>query len=144
MGLIFLKLFPNYSQKVVETLKKHPAKSGLFGFAALILTPFAVVVIAITIIGFPIAMILLTAYFVYLYLAKLFLVLWTGQYLLKRAGSKQSAYMTYFLGLIAFTVITLLPIVGGILKLSALLIGLGAMVTTCKANYLEAKSKKLV
>lgn len=144
VGLLFLKLFPNYSQKVLEAFISHPAKSGLLGFTALILTPFAVALAAITIIGIPIAIILLVTYFIYLYLAKLFVVLWTGQYLLNRANSKQSAYMTYFLGLIAFTVITLLPIVGGIVKLLALLIGFGAMITTCKSSYLEARSKKIV
>lgn len=143
IGLLILKLFPNYSMNTVAKLKEKTWKSLGIGTLALFVTPIAAFFAMITIIGFPVGLITLLIYFVYLYMSRIFLMLWAGQFLMDKVSKKKNIYGAFLLGLIAYSVVTLIPVVGGFVKFFTLTFSLGAMVLNCKDTYKKALESKI-
>ncbi|MGD8744099.1 MAG: polymer-forming cytoskeletal protein [Candidatus Woesebacteria bacterium] len=139
IGLLMIKLFPKYSNDVVETLEGSTWRSFFLGLAILFGLPFALIILFITVIGIPIALILFAFYLIYIYLAKIFVMLWAGKYLSEKIDKKLSPNATFTLGLVAYIALSIVPYVGGIVRFSSLLAGLGAMTITCKNLYSSNK-----
>ena len=143
-GLILLRLFPKFSLKVTDTLSKRTWASLGWGLLTLVGFPVVFVIGLLTIVGAPIALILLAFYLIYIYVSKMFILLWAGNYLSSKIDRKMSVYGAFILGLVAYTVVGLVPFVGGFVRLFTLLFGLGALVLTCRKTYNEALKKGLV
>ncbi|MBN1168676.1 hypothetical protein JXA63_02180 [Candidatus Woesebacteria bacterium] len=143
VGLLMTKLFPNYSQKVVTRLKESPWKSLGVGFLLLIAVPLAAIIAMITVVGIRISLIALALYSIFLYVSKVFVILWAGEFLMSKISKKNNAYGSFTLGLIAYFVVTLLPVIGGLIKFFTLLFSLGAMMITCKETYKKALESKI-
>ena len=141
IGLILLNLFPGFVGKVAATLEKSPWKSLGKGFLLVFLTPLALVILMLTIIGFPIALILFALYFVALYLAKVFVFFWAGK---KIVSGKTSDNWAYALGVLVFFLVSLIPFAAGFVKLFVLLFGLGALTVSIKKFYKEARAKQAI
>jgi cytoskeletal protein CcmA (bactofilin family) len=144
VAFLLAHFYPKFSQNTVTTLKSNPWKSLLVGILAVIATPIIVVLLMITVIGIPLGLMLLAVYFIYLYLAKFAVVLWAGMELAKRVSKKVSIYWSLILGVAVYYVVTLIPNLGGLIKLFVFLFGLGAMLIACKNFYFEEKKKGLV
>lgn len=141
LGLILLNLFPKFTRTVAATLEKSPWKSLGKGFLILFITPLALVVLMLTIIGFPIAAILFALYFVSLSLAKVFVVFWAGK---RIASGKISDNWAYALGVLIFFLVTLIPFLAGFVKFFVLIFGLGAFVISIKKFHKEARAKEVI
>jgi hypothetical protein len=140
-GLLLLRLFPKFSWNVVETLSQRTWASLGWGFLTLVGFPVLFVVGLLTIVGIPIALILLAFYLIYIYISKMFILLWAGNYLSSKIDRKMGVYGTFILGLAAYSVIGLIPVVGGFMRLLTLLFGLGALVLSCRKTYQESLKK---
>jgi cytoskeletal protein CcmA (bactofilin family) len=136
IGLIILKFFPGYTKEVLEKLNESPLRSMGVGFLVLILTPIALLVVMLTIVGIPLALILLAFYFIFIYISKIFVALWVGNYVQNKAGKKTGIGWILVLGLVIYYVLAATPQVGGFVIFISLLFGLGAMLTTCR-SYLK-------
>ena len=144
VGLLLINFFPKYSSSTVDTLKQQSLKSLGIGFVTLILVPMLILTLLITVIGVPLAFMLLSIYSIYIYLSKIFVVLFAGGFLLKKVGNKISTRWAFVLGLVVYSVLVSIPTLGGFVKFAVLLFGLGAMVLTCKEIYTSAKNKGAV
>jgi hypothetical protein len=143
IGLLIMKLFPNYSLSVTETLKKRPLRSIGLGTLALFITPVASVVLMITVIGIPISLITIACYIITLYVSRIFVMLWVGEFLMEKINKKSGTYSIFLLGLIAYSVVAFIPVIGGFVKFFVLLLSLGAMLLTCEKTYKKARSSKI-
>ena len=139
LGLIFIKFFPKFSAATVSTLSKKPWVSLGIGLLAVVVTPIVFIILLITVVGIPIAFILIALYLISLYLARIFVIFWVGTTLLSRTGRKPHAVWAFILGLVAYYVLTLIPIVGCIITALVILFGLGGLLITKKDTYLAAK-----
>lgn len=137
IGLLILRFFPNFSQGVVETIKGNPWWSLGVGFLALILTPIIVIILLVTVIGIPLALLLLVAYIIVLCFARIFIALLIGQWILKQKGNITWAFA---LGLIIFVIISLIPFIGGLFSFFATLFAVGAYLITKRDFYQKLKS----
>ena len=144
VGLVLIKLYPKYIQKTALVLNKKPWGSLALGFGLLILTPFDILSLLVTVIGIPLGTILLVTYFVYIYLSKILLAYWAGDFLRRKADKKTSDYWTFVIGLLLYYIITLIPVVGPFVTILTLMFGLGASVMVCKGIYLEARKKEII
>lgn len=135
VGLLILKLFPKYYDQVSEKLVSRPWYSLGIGFAVLVLTPFALILLLITIIGIPLSLISFSVYLIYLYLAKLYVSYFAGTLVLEKAGREMHPGWALALGLVIYYVLTALPMVGGFVAFIVLLFGLGASVATCRGYF---------
>jgi len=144
IGLLLINLFPRFNRGVVLTLRKKPWISLGVGVLALIATPIVFGLLMATVVGLPLGLILMALYFILLYLARIFVIFWIGISLFERSGRKAHEVWALIIGLVVYYIITLVPIIGGIVTLSVLLFGLGAAILTKKELYLAARKKELL
>lgn len=126
-GLVALVLAPKLMTRVLETVPRYGA-SFLLGAAALFATPIAIVIVCLTIVGIPLGVLAMVAYFVALYSAQVFVGAWLGGKLLGAPQSKGQAIGRLALGLAILHVAVLVPILGGLVSLAVALWGVGALV----------------
>lgn len=144
LGLLLLRFFPGLTREKVGTLITRPWMSLLIGLIALIATPIIIFLLLITVIGIPLALITLAFYLITLYLAGIFTSLAIGTKLFELFGQKRTGGWALLLGLIVYGILTLIPIIGGIVTFIAVLVGLGAILLTWKDFYMRYSSKKLI
>ncbi len=144
VGLILMSLFPVYMKETAMIVGNRFWSALGLGFATLFLTPIAVVILMITIIGLPLGMLLLLVFPIYLYIAKLFSSYWIGSVISQKMDWKISQKWVFVIGLFVFFVLRLIPFVGGVVGFVFLLVGLGASLISDQAVYKTARNKKLI
>jgi hypothetical protein len=89
--------------------------------------PVAMVVAAITLVGFPVSLMLLAVYLAAIYLAKVWVGAFLGRILLKPSGvSKGDWLLRLLVGLLILTIVGFIPYLGGLVRLGVVCLGLGA------------------
>lgn len=144
IGLLLIKLFPRHTQNTADSIVTRPLPNLGMGLLAIILTPILFIILAITIVGIPIAIILLITLFVTIYFSKIYVALAFGQKALNSLGQKAKSVWALLLGLIIYGVITLIPVIGQIIIILTVLAGTGAILIEKKRTYTQLKSKNLL
>jgi len=144
IGLLLLKFFPVYSRRTIEVMIKKPWASLGMGLLILILTPIIFLILLITVLGIPIAFVLLVTFLIIAYLAKIFVSIFIGQKVLRYFGSKTGSNWALLLGLVVYGIVTLIPILGPVVSLLVVIFGLGAVFLEEKDFYHQLRSKNLV
>jgi cytoskeletal protein CcmA (bactofilin family) len=134
VGFIFINLFPKLNKKALDVLTTSSLKSVGYGFLALFAIPIIFFFLLLTLIGAPFSFIVLAFYFIYLYLAKIVVSLWVGKFIAKKADFKVNDLGALALGLAIYAVLSLLPFFGGLIKLTAIAAGFGALVLASKQS----------
>lgn len=143
LGAIILYFYPKFATNLVNVLTTSPVKSGVTGFIMLILTPFIGLFLVVTLIGFRVAAIFGLLTFIGLLIATFHVKLVVGEAIYKRLFTKKSRRITYYLtGVVAFTLIYEIPIIGWLVKLAAGLTGFGALwILAIRGSALKGKMK---
>ena len=133
VGALFLVLFPGLSSRAAETIGRDPWQSLGLGFAILVCVPFLAVVLLVTIIGIPLALLLMPLYMLLMFLGWIVAALFIGQRgvaLVRGAAplSTGSRLLALLLALLALSLVRHLPYVGSIVAFMALIAGIGALV----------------
>lgn len=123
---------PDFYARVAQTLQTRPWFSLLIGFVALVCIPVAAIVLLITIIGIPLALLTIVLYLALLLVGYASTGVALGDWVLKRFKNDAAASLWWRVGaaMLAVLVIALvsrIPFVGGFVVLAALLIGMGAL-----------------
>ena len=131
--------FPAGTRRVGEKLRRDPAITMLFGFAVLVCTPVAAVILAVTIIGIPVALAVLFLYAVMLIVGYAALAVVLGDSALARlraadAGRRGWRAGAAVLAMLAMGLAAKLPVIGGLLVFAALLAGVGALVLALRRD----------
>lgn len=128
-GLVLLYFFPKTSQAVSKTVLSKPLASLGWGIVYLIIAPVVSIFLLTTILGIPLGILLLLTY-----IADLMVSLWVAGYAmgLYLAGRFKfswlsSSYAQFVLGLAVITILSVVPIFGGVLYLASVLFGMGAL-----------------
>lgn len=130
---LFVLLFPRFAREAAAAIGAKPLQSLGIGLAVLVCVPFVGVVLLITIIGIPLALLLVPLYFLVLFLgwatAALFIAQ-RGLGVLRPARAITPAWqlLALFLGLLALWLLRQLPYAGGLIGFLALIAGIGALV----------------
>jgi len=126
VGWLGLLLFPGFFQASTQAVGSGWRSLGL-GVAVLAGVPVVIILTAITLVGFPASLMLLTVYLAAIYLAKVWVGAFLGQILLKPTGATKSDWLLGLLvGLLILTIIGLIPYLGGLVRLGVVCLGLGA------------------
>ncbi len=125
---------PGPSQRLAQELRERPGMTALVGFLALTAVPVAALMLAITIIGIPIALIALVLYAALLMIGYVWLAVVLGGLLLDRLNAETAAVTAWRVGAAAVAMILLaiavrVPLVGGFVKFAALVVGVGMIVS---------------
>jgi len=143
-GLLLIYFIPNYSREVISTLREKPLASLGLGFLMALVTPVIVVFLLVTVVGIPIALILSAVYLIGIYLARILAIIWIGSAMLGLFGKKAGEGVVLVIGLVIYSVLSLLPFIGGLVTVLAVLLGLGASLMADRQLYLSASRKEMV
>ena len=127
VGLVAIWLVPGFFRSVSQGVAQG-WRSPLLGLAVLVVTPIAVVLGAITLVGLPLAVLTLLFYGIGLYLAKIFVGASLGQFVLRNNSSNTGQLIgALIVGLIILTVAFQVPYaVGKVIHVVTFCFGLGA------------------
>lgn len=128
LGFALLYFFKESIQKRIQIISQKPVITGLTGFAFLVLTPLVVIILLVTMIGAPLAMVLLLEYIVAIMLASVAPAIMMGEWLIHLTTKKRSHSHTVplLLGTAAIGLLYLVPFIGALAGFLILCIGLGA------------------
>jgi cytoskeletal protein CcmA (bactofilin family) len=128
IGVALLRLFPRFAAEFLAVLETQPLPSLGLGVLALIGTIPVAILVGITVIGLPVALLMGAGYFTGLLIGWLFLALATGSILvgLVRKGRPWHPSWAFLLGLVVLYVLSRLPILGALVTFIGLSFGLGA------------------
>lgn len=136
VGLVLLWLIKKPTEAITDKIVTKFGASLGWGLVILCVAPFALLLLAITIVGLPLTFILCTFFILGLFLAKIFTSFALGKILVKNFGwDKMSLGLTLFLGLSVYYLLNLIPFLGFFVHLVAVLAGLGG-VWLCKKKLL--------
>lgn len=135
IGLLLVYFYPGFMTRTVSIIRERALHSLGLGFIALFLTPIAAFILMITILGIPFALLLLAVYFVYIYMARVFVIYWIGSSVFNRSGKSADSVWQLLVGLVIYTVLTLIPFIGGLITFFTILIGLGVLLIAKKQYY---------
>jgi cytoskeletal protein CcmA (bactofilin family) len=130
LGLLLVLLFPAFSAKAVEALEHRPGASVGFGAAILMITPIVGVIafiVGLIIGGWWLGLLLLPAYILALAVGYVVTGLLIGRWTANRFGWKLHLAWMLLGGLFVLTVVGLIPILGAIVSILAVIFGLGAL-----------------
>jgi hypothetical protein len=133
VGTLFTLLLPGYSGRAADFIGREPLKSLGLGFVVLVCVPVLIVLLLITIVGIPLALILLPGYLALLFLGWVTSALFLGRKGLALLRSSPVTSTAARLGALLLAVLALwllaqVPLIGGWIQFAALLLGIGALV----------------
>ena len=138
LAVAAMSFAPAWPARVAGTLRARTLASILSGLLVLLVIPLAVGLLAVTIIGIPLAILMLAFYVAMLLLAGVFVSYSTGEWLTARVHwMRSSVWVRMLLGVLVISLGMSLPIVGFIITAIVLTIGMGALV-------LERRSQRVL
>jgi hypothetical protein len=132
-GVLFTLAFPAYSARAADWIGREPLRSLGLGFVVLVCLPILGVLLLITIVGIPLALILFMLYLLLLFLGWVTAALFVGRKGLALVRSSQPVTTAWRIGALLAAVIVLwlvgqVPFIGGWITFAALVLGIGALV----------------
>jgi len=103
----------------------------IIGLFTLVWVPVTGVLLLITVIGIPVALMVLLGYMISVYFSKIYFSFWLGLGFARKVGIN-SRYWAILAGLVAYYLIRMVPKLGLLVGLFSLVLGLGAIVV---GNY---------
>lgn len=135
LGALLLLALPDFSNRVADRVANAPGRTAAIGLLALIGVPFVLALVAVTIVGIPLAILGFFGYLFALWVGVVYGEYAVGRWLLGRWNAEPSRWVALAVGLLLFALLGLIPIVGGLFVLGALLVGLGALTSGIRGVY---------
>jgi cytoskeletal protein CcmA (bactofilin family) len=124
LGLLLLWVFPRAAAAVYEVAESRVGAAIGFGFLAFVAIPIVAVLLLVTVLGLPLGLLLLLA------LAPLYALGYTtsawvlGRRILGPSGNR---FLAFLAGLAILRVVSIVPILGGLIWFAATVFGLGLL-----------------
>lgn len=133
---------PEWARSVQRAIAEAPAGVFLFGIGWLVGVPIAVIVTALSVIGIPLAFLLLAAYVAMIVAALVAAILIVGGWVVERFRKPEPPdtrpnIMVAVVGVILLWVAVSVPLIGGILWLVAVTGGAGAILMSGRRRYFD-------
>jgi hypothetical protein len=143
LGIVLMKLAPKYSKNVVETYKPYFWKNLLVGIIWLILAPIVTTILLVTVIGIPLAIVILATYLIIAIAAYTLAALWIGSIIYKpKRSTAWNKLGQLLLGLIGISLLCYVPAVGWLIILILFVTGTGAMLNVARERVPKKKLAK--
>ena len=140
VGLILVSFIPKVVGKVGDQMITNIWANIGRGLLFFIVVPVIALALIFTLIGLPVALIMIATYLISLYLAKVFVGISLGYALLKALGRKDPQMMvSMIIGVLVLVIITSLPFIGWLISLVLTWWALGALVVFNKEELAKWK-----
>jgi cytoskeletal protein CcmA (bactofilin family) len=133
-GLLLVYLLPEFAMDAARQVQEHPWRSVGVGLLAFFGVPVVALLLAVTLIGFPLAVLVGLSYFLGLYVGWLLLGLAVGSLLALlarrwRPGIAVGPAWLVVIGLVVLYLLSHLPGIGWLIVVLGLCFGLGALLS---------------
>lgn len=143
LGLLLVFFLPNFVIRVSEKAINNIGTSFLIGLVVTIVTPIALLLFMLTLVGIPLSLALFAIFFLVLWFAKVIGSIALGRRILKTKKT-ESSYKAMFLGVVLYFVAGIIPLLGGLLQAFITITGLGSLAINKKEYYNELRAKKIL
>jgi hypothetical protein len=128
-GAVAVALFPGFAAAASEIIPRRPARAVLLGLGWACLVPFAVILMAVTVVGLPLAFFVAALYLIVVSLSSVPFSIWLGRRLLgaRARPGDLGTLLNFFVGALLLLLVGLIPVFGVLVQLIAAIIGLGAI-----------------
>lgn len=130
--LIMFLIAKTYFLKLNEEVDTYIGKFILIGLMIFISTPILILMLALSVVGFPISLIILGIYLSIIYLAPMYAGIIVGQKLLKN----KNEYLQVIIGVMIIKILNMIPYIKLIITVSCIVFMLGSLFTSIK-NYIK-------
>lgn len=144
LALVLVLIAPAGLTGATKICIDKPWRSLGLGFVVLICSIAAMIVLSITVIGLPLAFILLALLMITLYVAKVYASLFIGNLLIKpKKMTKAKLFGLTALGAFILAIVDIVPFIGWLVSFVILMIAFGAFWTYKKHLYDKVEMQKL-
>lgn len=121
---------PNFWINTARPIAELPLKTLGVGFLTLVVTPLLIILAMITVIGIPLGILMGVVYWVAMYLSKIIVAVFIGQWLAKRFKWPELHKGVWYvlLGLVILALLNMIPFVNFIVGLLTVVAGLGSLI----------------
>ncbi|MDF9409622.1 polymer-forming cytoskeletal protein [Pelotomaculum isophthalicicum JI] len=111
-----------------QNMRQSPGHSFGWGLLLLLITPLVILLLLITVIAIPLSLILMAAYLILLYAAKIIVGDFIGRLLAARFGwaGRVNSILPFLLGFALLLLLTSIPIVGLLMSIATVCLAMGA------------------
>lgn len=129
VGLLIMFLFPQGTKHILTAMQHRPFVKLSWGIVVLLAVPVVAVILTLSVIGLPLAILLLGVYGVFIYLSPAFIGLAIGQWLWQQFLPRQRPLpvLPTIIGVVLFFALTAIPLFGGWIWLLGILWFLGSV-----------------
>jgi len=128
LGLPVLALAPRWAARIADVMTARFGASMLSGLALLVLIPLAIVLLAVTVVGIPLAAVLAALYFVVLAASGVFVSYEVGRWMLNRMRRPDAApWARLATGAAIVSLAVSLPALGWLFAMLVVILGVGAL-----------------
>ena len=131
IAVIFIFTIRHRTVAMANSIKTSPWASLGWGALILFVTPFAAIIVCITLIGLPLGLIALALWGIAIYLSQIPVALCIGRLILRQKVESGGILVgAAALGLVILLLLRLIPVVGFLVSLATVLFGMGSLVTS--------------
>jgi hypothetical protein len=134
-GFILLRLFPALFTTIDSEVKRSPAAKTIIGFVILIAGIILILLVTITMVGIPLAVIMALLLIVAVMLSGIFVAFSLGRTLFDLVKFRTSDLAIFLIGFIILNGLFYIPYAGGLIKLMAVSLGFGAILYAIRDNW---------
>jgi cytoskeletal protein CcmA (bactofilin family) len=135
VGMLLHAFVPGVFGGRLETAGAFFRSMGV-GFLAMVATPIALALIALTIVGIPLALLGVELYLTSLFLSGILIAALIGSALVQPRGGGWSSFgLTLLTGMAILVVASHVPFLGGLVRVIAILAGMGLLVDRARAAW---------
>ena len=134
LGLLLLHFAPGHFMAVGEEVRKSAIVKTIAGFFAIIIALVVLVLISITIVLLPVALLLWMAFFAGLLLSTLFVSLALGRFLAVKAKWEAPPWQMFLVGFVILNLASRIPVAGIIVLVISVSLGFAAFFSALYQN----------
>jgi len=129
VGLVLVFIAKKITPKIIKKIEDRPLQALLPGLVIMLILPPIALLLAFTVIGIPLALIIVAWWLIATYVAKVFTAILVGEIILKNLIKKRDVKLIWslVLGVIVCWLLFAIPFVGWIISLIAIWLGLGGI-----------------
>lgn len=127
LGYLVLRFYKTFTVKISYLVTKDYINSFSWGVILMVVIPFIAGFLLVTGVGVSVSVTLISLYIACYFLAKIFVGLAIGVWLLKKEIFKAKLVLPFFLGLLVVYVLTSIPYIGSLMNIILTGTGFGAL-----------------
>ncbi len=144
IGLLAIKLMPNYIKRGSDLVLSNLVETTTKGFISLVVGLIVFLVLVFTIIGIPVALIGSLFFVVFIYLSRIYGMIAIGNFISQKTNIKTNIYGFFVGGIVIYYLVSAIPVIGWLFSMLLVFASFGASVMNKKQAWDLATKAKIV